>query len=88
MSSSDTNRLDQDKLTRCPKCNDPVWNYRTPSGSRIALDRHEGPFLIDANGIAYRSEGTNGYRGHSDYCGVFAASPLTGKVTSDDFLWR
>jgi hypothetical protein len=88
MSPSHTNRLDHDKLTTCPQCGDPVWDYRTPSGGRVALDRDEGPFIIDANGIAYMSTGRGGYRGHSDYCGVLAASPLTGQVTSDDFLWR
>jgi hypothetical protein len=83
-----TNRLDDEKLSRCPRCGDPIWNYKLPSGNRVALDGAPGEYVIDANNVAYKSEGSGGYRGHSDHCGVLAASPLTGEVNADDFLWR
>ena len=87
MTASRTNRLDQDKLLKCLQCGAAIFDYGTPSGSRVALDNAPGPYLIDANGVAYRSDGTDGYRGHAERCAVLAASPLTGQVDADDFLW-
>jgi hypothetical protein len=87
MNPSPTNRLDQDKQLKCLQCVEPVWDYKMQSGNRVALDGAPGPYIIDANNIAYRSEGTGGYRGHSEHCNVLAASPLTGQVDADDFLW-
>lgn len=86
MSSSRTNRLDQDKLVKCPQCGEPTWHYRMQSGNRVALDSAPGPYIIDANNIAYRSEGTGGYRGHFDHCRL-GGSSLATQVEISDFLW-
>jgi len=73
-------------LVRCGQCGAAVWNYPTPNGKHVALDNAPGPYVIDG-GKAYKSRGTDGYRGHWDHCKRLAASPLATEVSGDDFLW-
>ena len=86
MTPSQTESLSEYTLAICMQCGAVIWNYSTPDGKHVALDNAPGPYIIINGDTAYRSEGTRGYRGHWDYCKL-AASPLTGQVDGDDFLW-
>ena len=73
-------------LVKCLQCGAAVWDYPTPNGKHVALDNAPGPYVIEG-GKAYKSPGMHGYRGHWDDCKRLAASPLTGQVNTDEFLW-
>jgi hypothetical protein len=86
MTDSQPNLLSDHSLVRCLQCGADVWDYPTPNGKHVALDNAPGPWVIDG-GKAYKSPGNHGYRGHWDHCERLAASPLTGQVNADEFLW-
>ena len=86
MTDPPTNLLAEHMLAICGQCGAPIWDYPTPNGKHVALDNAPGPYLVDG-GKAYKSRGTHGYRGHWDHCKRLAASPLTGQVSADEFLW-
>jgi hypothetical protein len=73
-------------LVKCLQCGTAVWDYPTPNGKHVALDNAPGPYVIEG-GKAYKSRGNQGYRAHWDHCKRLAASPLTGQVNADEFLW-
>lgn len=89
MSSTQVHPLPERFMEICPRCRCPVWVFRTPEGRTIAFDGSRGPYLTDADGTAWRSHDDDiGYRDHALSCErVASASPLTGVVTEDEFLW-
>ena len=86
MASWQPNALSDHMLVKCMQCGAMVWSYPTPNGNHVALDNAPGPYVIHDT-KAYKSQGTQGYRGHWDHCKRLAASPLTGQVLADAFLW-
>jgi hypothetical protein len=75
-----------DHLVTCGHCGAAVWDYPTPEGKHVALDNAPGPYIVHRR-KAYKRPGAHGYRGHWDHCKRLAASPLTGEVNADGFLW-
>jgi hypothetical protein len=68
---------------RCRACGTDIWIYDSLNGNSVALEDAPGPYLIDGK-TAYRSNRSDGYRSHWDYCGQTARPQEVGE---HEFLW-
>lgn len=86
MREHDCEPLSDEARATCTNCGARTYLYKTPSGSKIALQDTPGPYVISGS-VALLAGNDAGYDKHADHCTHKLAATLIADPTAGEFLW-
>jgi hypothetical protein len=78
--------LSDDARATCADCGARTFLYKTPNGSKVALQDTPGPYVISGD-LALLQATDAGFGKHSEHCTHRLGATLIRDPTEAEFIW-